>query len=268
VINGENGKIGPAGTLSNGPVINLVSVGKVYQMGTSKVHALAEVCLQIHCGEFVSITGPSGSGKTTMMGIMGCLDRPTSGGYYLDGQLVSQLSDRQLAKTRNEQIGFVFQTFNLIPRASAADNVAIPLFYARKIRTHEAAREALEQVGLADRAGHRPGQLSGGERQRVALARAIVNRPKLVLADEPTGNLDTRTGAQIVNIFHKLHRQGTTIVLVTHERDIAIQAERMVQMRDGRIIDDTPVDRKLREDAMNQADELAGKSTAGQPPDG
>lgn len=245
----------PAGG-SGGPLIELNDVHKVYQMGETRVHALAGVDLSIRAGEFISITGPSGSGKSTMMGIVGCLDRPTAGSYLLAGQIVSELSDRQLAKTRNQQIGFVFQTFNLLPRATATDNVAVPLFYARKIRTHLAAHEALARVGLADRARHRPTELSGGERQRVAIARAIVNHPKLVLADEPTGNLDSRTGAQIMAIFHTLHQQGTTIVLVTHEHDIALQAQRMVQMRDGKITDDGPVDSDQRRSALDQTDHL------------
>jgi len=239
------------------PLVKLQDVRKTYHMGLTDVHALAGVDLEVEAGEFVSITGPSGSGKSTMMGIVGCLDRPSSGDYYFDGRLVSELSDRELARVRNSHLGFVFQTFNLLPRSTAAENVAVPLFYARKLRIHVAATEALEQVGLADRANHTPVELSGGERQRVAIARAIVNHPKLLLADEPTGNLDTRTGMQILRIFHKLHEQGVTIILVTHEHDIAIQAERMVQMRDGKIIADGPVDPSDREQAISQARQLA-----------
>ncbi len=216
---------------------------KLYRMGDSIVRALDGVDLTIRRGEFVAITGPSGSGKSTMMHVLGCLDRPTAGRYRLAGRDVSALSDRELAALRNRSIGFVFQTFNLINRVSALDNVAVPLFYARKSQTREPARKALERVGLAHRAHHKPGELSGGERQRVAIARAIVNDPLLLLADEPTGNLDSRTGEQIMAIFHELNAQGVTIVLVTHEPDVALQAQRIVQMRDGRIISDEPSDR-------------------------
>jgi len=224
-------------------IIRVRGLTKYYHMGDSIVKALDGVDLDIRRGEFVSITGPSGSGKSTMMHILGCLDRPTQGTYEFDGQMVSHLSDRQLALIRNRSIGFVFQTFNLINRTSALDNVAVPLIYARKINTRSAARQALEKVGLADRARHKPSELSGGERQRVAIARAIVNDPLLLLADEPTGNLDTKTGQQILEIFHQLHRSGVTVVLVTHEPDIAAQAQRIIRMRDGRIVEDQPVAR-------------------------
>ncbi len=226
-------------------------------MGSSDVHALAGVNMEIYPGEFVSITGASGSGKSTMMGILGCLDRPTTGQYIFDGNLASELSDAKLARIRNSSIGFVFQTFNLLPRTSAAENVSVPLFYARKVRTHNVALEALKMVGLADRAHHVPSELSGGERQRVAIARAIVNKPKLLLADEPTGNLDTHTGAQIMMIFHQLHASGVTIVLVTHEPDIAVQAERIIQMRDGNIVHDGPVDAEKRAQAIELTEKLA-----------
>ena len=238
-------------------LIRLREVHKVYHMGSTDVHALAGVSMEIMPGEFVSITGASGSGKSTMMGILGCLDRPTKGDYYFDGQPAGALSDRQLAHTRNQSIGFVFQTFNRLPRTSARDNVAVPLFYARKVRTHHDALEALEMVGLADRAHHAPSELSGGERQRVAIARAIVNHPKLLLADEPTGNLDTHTGAQIMMIFHQLHQRGVTVVLVTHEPDIATQAQRIIQMRDGKIIHDGPVEPDRRAQAMESTRVLA-----------
>lgn len=239
------------------PLIRLRGLHKIYHMGLTDVNALAGVDLDIYPGEFVSITGASGSGKSTMMGILGCLDRPTRGEYYFDGQLASSLSEQQLAQIRNRSIGFVFQTFNLLPRTSAAANVAVPLFYARRLRTHAVALEALRMVGLADRADHPPAKLSGGERQRVAIARAIVNNPKLILADEPTGNLDTHTGAQIMMIFHELHARGATIVLVTHEPDIAIQAQRIVQMRDGNIIHDGPVDVAERTTALAVTQKLA-----------
>lgn len=228
-------------------IIRLRSLVRYYRMGQSVVKALDGVDLDIHRGEFVAITGPSGSGKSTMMHILGCLDRPNSGTYELNSELVSSLSDRKLAIVRNRQIGFVFQTFNLINRTNALDNVAVPLIYARKTNTHHAARAALERVGLANRARHRSSELSGGERQRVAIARAIVNDPVLLLADEPTGNLDTATGEQIMSIFHELHRSGVTIVVVTHEPDIAVQAQRIVRMRDGKIVEDRLVTPKDRE---------------------
>jgi putative ABC transport system ATP-binding protein len=242
---------------SDGPLIRLRELHKIYHMGSTDVNALAGVDLEVQPGEFVSITGASGSGKSTMMGILGCLDRPTQGQYFFDGHLASELSDSHLARIRNSSIGFVFQTFNLLPRTSAAENVAVPLFYARKIRTHGIAMDALKMVGLADRAHHVPAELSGGERQRVAIARAIVNNPKLVLADEPTGNLDTHTGAQIMMIFHELHSRGVTIVLVTHEADIAVQAQRIVQMRDGKILHDGPVDPQQRAKALEETRRLA-----------
>ncbi len=231
-------------------MIRIRDLTKLYYMGDSVVRALDGVDLDIAAGEFVSITGASGSGKSTIMHLIGCLDRPTSGTYELGGQLVSRMSDRQLARTRNQQVGFVFQTFNLINRTSALDNVAVPLIYARKTRTAAAAREALERVGLGPRASHRPSELSGGERQRVAIARAIVNHPKLILADEPTGNLDTKTGEQIMDIFHELHRSGVTIILVTHEMDVAVQAQRLVRMVDGKIVEDRPIDAGLRNDML------------------
>jgi putative ABC transport system ATP-binding protein len=220
---------------------------KYYHMGDSVVHALDGTDLDITAGEFVSITGPSGSGKSTMMHLLGCLDRPTAGSYRFKGQLVSSFTNKQLARIRNREIGFVFQTFNLINRTSAIDNVAIPLIYARQTETHRPALAALERVGLLDRARHRPSELSGGERQRVAIARAIVNNPSLLFADEPTGNLDTKTGEQIMDIFHDLHRSGVTIILVTHELNIAAQAQRIIKMRDGRIVEDRMLDSDHRE---------------------
>lgn len=219
-------------------LIEIENLAKHYRMGDVMVHALNGVDLSIERGEFVAITGASGSGKSTMMHLLGCLDRPTHGSYRLNGTDVSSFSDRQLANVRNKEIGFVFQTFNLIQRTSAAENVAVPLFYARQVNTRKAARRALERVGLDKRATHKPNELSGGERQRVAIARAIVNDPPLLLADEPTGNLDSKTGEQIMQIFHDLNAQGVTIILVTHEPDVAMQARRVVQMRDGKIIRD------------------------------
>ncbi len=227
-------------------IIRLCGLTKHYQMGRSVVKALDGVDLQVKRGEFVAITGASGSGKSTMMHIIGCLDRPGKGTYELNGELVSSLSDRKLAIVRNRLIGFVFQTFNLINRTSAIDNVAVPLIYARRHNTRGAAMAALERVGLGERARHRSSELSGGERQRVAIARAIVNDPVLLLADEPTGNLDTATGQQIMGIFHELHRSGVTIIMVTHETDIAIQADRIVRMRDGKVLEDRPVSEEER----------------------
>lgn len=219
---------------------------KEYRMGQSLVRALDGVDLAIESGEFVSVTGASGSGKSTLMHIIGCLDRPTAGSLEFNGQLISSMNERQLADIRNRQIGFVFQTFNLINRTSALDNVCVPLMYGRRTFSREPARKALERVGLDQRATHRPSEMSGGECQRVAIARAIVNGPKLLLADEPTGNLDSRTSEQIMAIFHELHASGITIVLVTHEPDIASQADRMIHMRDGKIVEDISVDDERR----------------------
>jgi len=232
-------------------MIRVHQLTKLYPMGDTVVRALDGVDLGINEGEFVSITGPSGSGKSTLMHLLGCLDRPTSGAYEFDGQPVHRMTDRQLATIRNRRIGFVFQTFNLISRSAAVDNVAMPLIYGRKRDTRAAARVALDRVGLSARAHHRPTELSGGERQRVAIARAIVNEPKLILADEPTGNLDSRTGKQIIGIFRELHAGGCTIVLVTHEPEVAVQAQRLIRMKDGRIMDDRPVDDALRRELLH-----------------
>jgi putative ABC transport system ATP-binding protein len=215
---------------------------KIYKMGAVEVRALDGVSVDIEEGEFVSLIGPSGSGKSTMMHLLGCLDRPTSGFYALNGRTVNDMKDRELARVRNSQIGFVFQTFNLISRMSAVGNVAVPMFYARRTRTRAAALRALERVGLLDRAKHTPNELSGGERQRVAIARALVNDPKLLLADEPTGNLDSKSGSEIMAVFHELHRQGVTVILVTHEPGIAAQSRRIVRLLDGKIIEDRPID--------------------------
>jgi len=231
-------------------MIEVRQLRKYYQMGDSTVHALDGVDLDIGEGEFLSITGPSGSGKSTIMHLLGCLDRPTSGTHKFKGQLVNNFTTKQLARIRNQEVGFVFQTFNLINRTSALDNVAVPLIYARQTDTRKAAMAALDRVGLTERAHHRPSELSGGERQRVAIARAIVNSPSLLFADEPTGNLDTKTGEQIMHIVHELHGSGVTIVLVTHESYIAGQAERIIEMRDGRIIRDHAVDSATRRAMM------------------
>ena len=221
-------------------IISLSEISRTYIMGTEKVHALRTVSLEIAKNEYVTLMGPSGSGKSTLMNILGCLDTPSSGSYYLNNQLVSDMSDGELAAVRNKEIGFVFQTFNLLPRLSAVDNVALPLVYAgiRRSRRIEIAEHVLEQVGLADRMTHKPNELSGGQRQRVAIARALVNEPSIILADEPTGNLDTKTSLEILDIFGKIHEMGNTIILVTHESDIAAYAHRIVKLRDGYVESD------------------------------
>jgi putative ABC transport system ATP-binding protein len=232
---------------TNSPIIQAYELCKEYRMGDSVVHALDGVGLTIQAGEFVSITGPSGSGKSTLMHIVGCLDRPTSGALQLGDKLVSAMTDKQLAQVRNREIGFVFQTFNLINRTTALDNVTVPLIYTRRPYARKTAEAALERVGLGARGRHKPSELSGGECQRVAIARAIVNNPKLILADEPTGNLDSHTGKQIMRIFHELHESGITIVLVTHEMNVAVQADRTIHMLDGKIVRDIAVDQAYRE---------------------
>lgn len=221
-------------------VIELSGIKKIYQVGGQEVAALAGIDLNIAKGEFAALMGPSGSGKSTLMNILGCLDRPTVGSYKLDGQEVATLSDDELAVTRNRRIGFVFQNFNLLSRISAADNVALPLVYAgvgRKER-EEKAKKILDAVGLGDRAEHQPNELSGGQRQRVAIARALVNDPHIIMADEPTGNLDTKSTKEIMEIFEGLHQEGRTIILVTHEPDIAACASRQLLVRDGLITRD------------------------------
>jgi putative ABC transport system ATP-binding protein len=241
-------------------MIHAEKLRKEYRMGESVVHALAGVDLHVAEGEFLSLTGASGSGKSTLMHIMGCLDRPTAGGLQMFGQGVSGLNDRELAQLRNQYIGFVFQTFNLINRTSAIENVMVPLVYTRRAFTKKTAMQALERVGLGKRYKHRPSEMSGGECQRVAIARAIVNRPRLLLADEPTGNLDTKTGTQIMDIFHELHAAGMTIILVTHEMDIAVQAQRMIAMRDGNIIEDSAIDDRRREQMLAMTLETSQRS--------
>ncbi len=226
-------------------VIKFIDVRKTYHTGEVDVPAVCGVTLEIQAGEFVAIMGASGSGKSTMMNILGCLDRPTSGQYLLDGVDASKLERARLADIRNQKIGFVFQGFNLLTRTSALENVELPLLYSRqRMATHtavERATHALQTVGLADRADHHPSQLSGGQQQRVAIARALVNNPKLLLADEPTGNLDTRTSVEVMGVFQKLNDAGITIVMVTHELDIAQYTKRSVVMRDGLVVSDTPV---------------------------
>jgi putative ABC transport system ATP-binding protein len=218
-------------------LIETVDLWKTYEMGTEQVHALRGVSIQIERGEYVAIMGPSGSGKSTLMNLIGCLDTPSKGTYLLNGKQVGSMNDDELARIRNEEIGFVFQTFNLLPRATALHNVELPLIYAgmgAKARLDQAT-EALNRVELSDRKTHRPNQLSGGQRQRVAIARALVNNPSILLADEPTGNLDSKTGVEIMGLFARLHEGGNTIVLVTHEADVAAYAHRSIHIRDGQV---------------------------------
>jgi putative ABC transport system ATP-binding protein len=225
-----------------GDVIVVEDLWRTYDMGSEQVQALRGVSLRIHHNEYVAIMGPSGSGKSTLMNLIGCLDTPTQGRYWLNGQLVSELDDDQLARIRNREIGFVFQTFNLLARATSLHNVELPLIYSG-VPSHdrlERARQALVDVGLEDRILHKPNELSGGQRQRVAVARALVNHPSIILADEPTGNLDSKTGLEIMTLFDQLHSEGNTIVLVTHEPDIAAFAHRVVHIRDGQIYSDEP----------------------------
>ncbi|MGD9141974.1 MAG: ABC transporter ATP-binding protein [bacterium] len=219
-------------------LIDMKNIVKDYKMGETTVHALRDIDVAIADGEFVSIVGPSGSGKSTLMNLIGCLDRPSSGEYYLGGDKVDELSDDNLARIRNKRIGFVFQTFNLLPRTNCLHNVELPLLYSSVARkTREAkAQEMLERVGLKDRVHHNPSELSGGERQRVAIARALVNEPAIVLADEPTGNLDSKTGSEIMSIFESLNAEGKTVVLVTHEKYIADYSNRMIYLRDGQVV--------------------------------
>jgi len=223
------------------PLITIKDIGRKYVIGTEVIHAIKSVSLTINKGEFVALMGPSGSGKSTLMNILGCLDTPSKGEYILNGINVSQMSENELAEVRNSEIGFVFQTFNLLPRNSALDNVALPLVYAgiSKEKRMERARQTLENVGLGHRVDHRPNELSGGQRQRVAVARALINNPSIILADEPTGNLDTKTSIEIMGLIEDIHDKGNTIILVTHEEDIAMHAHRIVRMRDGLIENDS-----------------------------
>ena len=229
--------------VSSGTVIKTEELTKVYVMGSEEVHALRGVNLEIRKGEYVAIMGPSGSGKSTLMNLIGCLDSPSSGKYWLAGRLVSELDDDELAYIRNKEIGFVFQTFNLLPRATALHNVELPLIYngTPSEARIERAKKAIEMVDLTSRMMHKPNELSGGQRQRVAIARALVNSPSILLADEPTGNLDSQTGEEIMGVFSRLHSEGNTIILVTHEHDIAQHAHRSIFIKDGKIFSDQPV---------------------------
>ena len=222
-------------------IIKIRAIIRDFQLGQETVHVLKGIDLDIERGEYVAIMGPSGSGKSTLMNILGCLDTPTSGSYVLNGKDVSQMSDDELADIRNKEIGFVFQTFNLLPRTTALDNVALPMVYAGASKKERIARaeEVLTDVGLADRMDHRPNQLSGGQRQRVAVGRALVNKPSIILADEPTGNLDSITSLEILQLFDDIHKAGNTVIMVTHEEDVAERAHRVIRLRDGMIESDT-----------------------------
>lgn len=223
-----------------GEIISIEHVKKTYRIGDEVIEALKDVSLTIYKNEYVALMGPSGSGKSTLMNMLGCLDTPSSGNYVLNNQSVAQMSDNDLARVRNKEIGFVFQTFNLLPRATTLDNVALPLVYAgfSKTERNKRAGEVLESVGLGNRMNHKPNELSGGQRQRVAIARALVNHPAIILADEPTGNLDSKTSVEIMGLFEEIHKKGNTIILVTHEEDIALHAHRIVRLKDGLVESD------------------------------
>src|SRR5687767_15796638 len=233
----ENGKHHPTA------LIAMRDICKTYQMGTEEVHALHGVSFDVHKGEYIAIIGPSGSGKSTLMNLIGCLDTPTQGQYWLNGKNVSEMDDDELARIRNQEVGFVFQTFNLLARATALHNVELPLIYGgvSSSQRHEMAKQALTSVDLADRVTHKPNELSGGQRQRVAIARALVNHPSILLADEPTGALDTHTSMEIMDLFERLHSEGNTIIVVTHEHDIAARAHRILSIRDGLIEKDEKI---------------------------
>jgi putative ABC transport system ATP-binding protein len=232
------------GGMTNGlmkKIIELKDVGRSYKVGTQLIHALRSVTLDIYKNEYVALMGPSGSGKSTLMNTLGCLDTPSKGEYILNGTSVAKMTDNELAQVRNKEIGFVFQTFNLMPRMSALENVTVPLVYSgiNKKERIRLAMQALEHVGLSERVKHKPNELSGGQKQRVAVARALVNKPSIILADEPTGNLDSKTSEEIMGLFEEIHKQGNTIILVTHEEDIAQHAHRIVRLRDGYVESDT-----------------------------
>ena len=231
------------------PIISITGITRDFPLGNEIVHVLKGIDLTINKGEYVALMGPSGSGKSTLMNLLGCLDTPTSGSYILNGKDVSQMTDDELAGIRNKEIGFVFQTFNLLPRTTALNNVALPMVYAGLKKPERSARatEVLTQVGLADRMDHQPNQLSGGQRQRVAVARALVNRPSIILADEPTGNLDSKTSVEIMNLFNEIHSNGNTVILVTHEEDIAAYAHRVIRLRDG-VVESDNLNKNIHKD--------------------
>jgi putative ABC transport system ATP-binding protein len=250
---------------ANSPTIRIRGLHKVYRVGSERVHALRGVDLDIQRNEFVAIMGASGSGKSTMMNILGCLDQPTKGSYELNGKPTHEMNAGSLARVRNEEIGFVFQSFELLPRADALRNVMLPLIYSRRnwLSARRRAKETLGRVGLADRMDHRPNQLSGGQRQRVAVARALVNEPSILLADEPTGNLDSKTSEEIIGLFKRLHADGQTIIIVTHEEDIAGHAARIIRLRDGQVVSDHPTaSDPIHQDYLNRSLEAARRAAS------